>query len=372
MSRINITYIVSDIDKALAFEWIATYLDKEKFNLSFIILNPGNSQLESFLIKEKIEVYRVICRGKKDWPKAIWQTRKLLKKIKTTIVHCHLLQANIIGLMAAKLAGLKERIYTRHHSSFHHVYYKKGIWWDKLANKLATRIVAISGVVKKILIELEKVPIEKVVLIPHGFLLEQFIEVSDERVKEFRLRHSLNSSKPIVGVISRFTELKGIQYIIPAFKSLLNEFPDAILIMLNAKGDFEKEILTLLKALPEKNYRLTDFEADIASAYHCMDVFVHVPIDEHSEAFGQIYVESMAAGVPSVFTLSGIAPEFIKNNENALVVPYKDSNAIYVSITQILRDESLKDRLKLNGYKSVQKLFGLDLMINKLEQLYAE
>jgi glycosyltransferase involved in cell wall biosynthesis len=367
---IKVTYIISDINKALAFEWVAEYLDKQKFTISFILLNPGGSVLEEHLINQSYTVYGVCCRGKKDWPSAIGKTYRLLKKIKPDVIHCHLLQANIIGLTAAKLAGIKRRIYTRHHSSLHHVYFKKGVWGDKLANKLATDIVAISGVVKKILIDWERVGSEKVILIPHGFLLEYFQEVTRERIDSFRARHQLKERDFVIGVISRLTEWKGVQYIIPGFERFLKIHPRAILLLLNAKGDFETKIQQLLNNIPAENYRLIVFENDIAAAYKAMDVFVHTPIDEHSEAFGQTYVEALAAEVPSIFTRSGIATDFIVDQGNALVVPFKDSEAVFEKIKFIYDYPELARKMALQGKKDVNEKFGIDKMISALEELY--
>jgi glycosyltransferase involved in cell wall biosynthesis len=366
----KVTYIISDINKALAFEWIAERLDKEKFQLSFVLINPGFSQLEDYLQKTGVEVCRVFSSGKKSWPFALRKVYRLLKEIKPDVVHCHLFQANIIGLAAAKLAGIKRRIYTRHHSSLHHVYHPKGVVWDKLSNKLATHIVAISAVVRRILIEWEGVTENKIVLIPHGFLLNEFADVSDQRVKVIREKNNIDSDKFVIGVISRFTIWKGIQYIIPAFKKFLDDKPNAMLVLLNASGDYEKELNELLLNIPKNNYRLIAFENDIAAAYGMMNVFIHVPIDEHSEAFGQTYVEALAAGVPSVFTLAGIAPDFIQNEYNALVVPFKDSTSIYSAMLRITNEQDLKNRLICNGINSVKEKFNLDKMINALETLY--
>ena len=367
---INVTYIISDIDKALAFEWIAQYLNKDQFRLSFILLNPGSSQLEIFLQGQGLEVHRVVCRGKKDWPKATWQTWKLLKQIRPDVVHCHLLQANVIGLAAARLAGIKKRIYTRHHSSLHHVYHPKGIWWDKIANKLSTHIVAISGIVQKILVEWEKVPATKVLLIPHGFKLDEFRSVSPHRVEQIRKKYQLDNG-PVIGVISRFTEIKGVQYIIPAFQELLAAYPTAILLLLNAKGDYEKQIKTLLKEIPSDRYRMITFEQDISAAYNVMDVFVHVPIDEHSEAFGQIYVEALVAGIPSVFTRSGIANESFFNNDVAVMVEHKSSDQIFNGIMHILSDKE-GTRKRIDAGKKTTRKFDLPVFIKKLENLYSE
>ncbi len=366
----KITYIISDIDKALAFEWVSQYLNKNRFQLSFILLNPGNSQLEFFLQKHGIEVHRITCRGKNDWLRATWQTQKLLKKIKPNVVHCHLFQANIIGLTAARLVGIKKRIYTRHHSSLHHIYHKKGVYWDKLCNYLATDIVAITKKVEEILIDWEKADPKKLRIIPHGFDLSLFQKQDGEALTNLRLKYNPEGKYPVIGVIARFTEWKGIQYIIPAFKKLLIEYPDALLLLFNANGDYKKEIEKLLANLPPDSFQTIAFEQNIFQTYHLFDVYVHTPIDNHSEAFGQTYVEALAASVPSVFTLSGIANEFIEHKKNAMVVNYKNTEEIYLSIKKILENADLKNELIYNGKASVQR-FALDEFIKSLENLYA-
>lgn len=366
---IKVVYVISDINKALAFEWVAQYIDKEKISLSFVLLNPAGSFLEQFLKESGFEVYFVRCRGKQDWIPAIRQVYKILKKVKPQVVHCHLLQANIVGLSAAKLASIKNRIYTRHHSSFHHVYFKKGVWWDKLANKLATKIVAISGIVRKILIEWENVPESKVVLIPHGFKLSEFEQVAQQRIDDFKERQQIKDKTPVIGVISRFNELKGIQFIIPAFEAFLKRYPGAVLLLLNASGDYEKEIQQKLATLPPSSFRLIVFENDIMAAYKAMDVFIHIPIDEHSEAFGQIYVEALAAGVPSIFTRSGIANDEQFNETNAVIVDYKNTDEVLEGMVTILenKEETAK---RIAAGKELARQFNLPSFINKLEKLY--
>ena len=81
-------------------------------------------------------------------------------------------------------------------------------------------------------------------------------------------------------------------------------------------------------------------------------------------------MEALAAGVPSIFTLSGIAPDFIVDNKNALVVSFKNSEAVYQAMLRILKDESLAEKLKHEGYKTVSGKFDLSRMINQLETLY--
>jgi len=367
----RLTYIISDIDKALAFEWMATALSGDKYQQDYLLLNPGDSALEQFLKKHGIPVQRIRCTGKKDWLYALWRIFRHLKQAKPDIVHCHLQQANIIGLTAAKIAGVKKRIYTRHHSDYHHRYYPKGVWLDRYCNTLATHIIAPSEVVKEVLCEREQVPARKVSVIPHGFDMDYFRQTDKISVDALREKYQLNDHWPVIGVISRFTELKGIQYIIPAFQKILQSYPGALLMLLNARGDYEAQIHRQLNLLPPESYRTIPFEQDLSAAYRLFDVFVQVSTERMIESFGQTYVEALAAGTPAVFTLAGIAGEFIVHEQNALVVPFRDTDAIYHAVTRIINDESLRNRLKEEGWHAVSERFSFKKMADELERVYA-
>lgn len=244
------------------------------------------------------------------------------------------------------------------------------IKYDKMINSFATAVVAISKNVEEILIEKENVAADKVHLIHHGFKLEDFEIADKNKMEGLRNKYFIKDKYPVIGVIARYTHWKGIQYIIPAFEKLLKTYPDALLILANANGDYKLEITHLLKTIPPDNFVEINFEEDLFQMYHLFDVYVHTPIDNHSEAFGQTYIEALAAGTPSVFTLSGIAREFIKDRQNALVVDYKNSDAIYNSIKELLENKSLAETISKNGKEDVKKSFGLDKMISKLEELY--
>jgi glycosyltransferase involved in cell wall biosynthesis len=99
---------------------------------------------------------------------------------------------------------------------------------------------------------------------------------------------------------------------------------------------------------------------------------VHVPISATAEAFGQTYVEALASHIPSVFTLSGIANEFISHGKNALVVPYCDSDAIFSNMKYLLDDRTFAASLAEAGYRSVAETFDIHIKIGKLEKLYGE
>jgi glycosyltransferase involved in cell wall biosynthesis len=367
----KIVYIISDVDRSVSFEWIAEkFRNDSDISLYFIFLVPQSSYSAEYIKSIDYNVFNIKLKNKLDWPLAFFSISKILFNIKPDIVHCHLLHANILGLSSAKLLNIPTRIYTRHHSTFHHKYNSKGVLWDNLSNYLASKIVSISPVVTRVLTDLEFVNQKKIFYIPHGFKLNSFINVDINRKNLFRTRHNLPSNKIIIGVVSRFVDWKGLQYIVPAFAEVFYKNKNVHLLLMNAFGSYENEIKRLLRNLPNNSYTLVKFENDMPSAYACMNIFIHAPIDPEVEAFGQIYVEALASGIPSIFTLSGISTEFVKHEENALVVPFRDTQALISTIQKLIKDDKLRLRLMNHASTDIFEKFSLSRMTESLRTLY--
>lgn len=367
----DIVYIISLVEKSVAFECIAAALQK-RYKLAFLLLNPGISPLEKFLMEKGIEVIRFKFAGKSDYPRVFLSVLFYLLRRRPKAVHAHLLDAQLLGLMGGWLTRIPKRIYTRHTSTYHHVYFRSGIKYDKWSNWLATHVVSVSQATDYTLSILENVKKEKIRKIYHGFHLADYTNVHSERMNALKVRWSIAERRPVIGVIARHIEWKGIQYIIPAFARLLDDYPSAMLILANARGPFQPHLMKQLATLPVSSFVMVPFEEDIVSLYAMFDVYVHVPVDAHCEAFGQTYVEALAAQIPSVFTKSGVGAEFLEHAKNAWVVNFRDSEGIYHGMLNLLKNRKLQEELKKEGYDSVKGLFDLGTMTRKLETLYDE
>ena len=368
---VRVTVIISDIDKAVGFEWLATNIDRDRFQLSFILLNNKPSYLAKFLEGENVPCYELKLGTRKNLPLLLLKVARILRRIRPDVVHTHMYAANVVGQTAASILRVPKRIYTRHSSNENRRYYGKQRW-DHYTNRRSTDIVAISENVRNVLMSEEDVPKEKITLIHHGFDLDRFAQPDDNAVAELKAKYNPAGRSPVIGVIARYSHWKGIQFIIPAFQRLLAEYPNALLILANAVGaDYGRELKEALSEMPPESYREIAFEPDIFSLYRLFDVYVHTPIDAELEAFGQTYVEALAAGVPSVFTMSGVAPEFIIDRRNALVVDFENSDQIYEAVKELLNDKTLRDHLIENGKQDVRKMFSLETMVRKFEELYS-
>ncbi|WMJ72898.1 glycosyltransferase [Cytophagaceae bacterium ABcell3] len=362
----KVIHIVSNVSSSNGLEWMIEGVSS-LYACTVVLMNPSETPLELSLKEMKgVEVRRIKFRGKKDLIQVFLKMYVLLKATKPDIIHCHLYDACLVGLTTSRLAGVKKRIYTRHYSNIHHQYHPKGVWFDKVFNCLASDIIAISENVKQVLIK-ERARADKIIHLPHGFKLELFQKKLN--VEALKNKYKVGNNYPVVGAISRFVHLKGVAYIVEAFSLLLKEYPKAKLLLFNAVGPEKKKIMSMLSSMPDSAYELVDFEGQIIDVYHLLDVFVHVPIDKEVEAFGQTYVEALAAGTPAVFTMSGVAPDFVKDEENAIVVDYKSSEQIYQGIRKILENEDVRQRIVQQGPISVEQ-FSLSKFLERLKEVY--
>jgi glycosyltransferase involved in cell wall biosynthesis len=365
--KLKVFYIISDIDKSISFEWIASDLQKQ-YQFKFILITNDASKLLAYVRDNKYDHYHVSTAQNIffKWIKIF----AILFREKPTVVHTHLWQANLLGLTSSWLLAVPKRIFTRHHAMVHYNEFPSGRKWDMFCNFLATHIIAISSNVRNILVEKDKADSRKIQIIHHGFPASYFERPDQETINELRIKYQVNENTfPVIGVIARYMEWKGVHYIIPAFKKLLQRHPNAHLILANAHGPFEKEIKAQLKSLPTSSYTEILFETELSALYQLFHLYVHVPVDPEVEAFGQTYVEALAAGIPSVFTLSGIAPDFIENYQNAIVVPFKDEEAILHAFESILGNEELRMELIRNGKRGAA-LFNYERMVSQLINLY--
>lgn len=367
----TVVHVVSEVSDAPSFVWLARHGMAEGWRLVFILMNERNSTLEDQLRATGVEVRRVLYRGRRDYLRSVLGLAKIFRELRPRTVHTHLLGANLTGLLAAWATRVPNRIYTRHHSNWN----EQGPWYasgyDHLANTLSTRIVATCQNVQTYLLERERVRPEKVKLVHLGFEIEEFKAPTPDRVARVKSRYGYNGRWPVIGLVSRYISCKGVPYAIAAFSELLEAYPNACLVLANAgAGGARQEIQLALSRLPNDAYREIAFESDCPALMRSFDVFVHVPVDPVSEAFGQVYVEALLNEVPSVTTVSGVAPEILRHENNTIVVPFRDASAIRRGVERLLAEPELRQQIAASGVVQAKEMFPMSRMIEGLRQIY--
>jgi glycosyltransferase involved in cell wall biosynthesis len=370
-TRIRIVYVIWFETRWPLMESVCRGTDRTRFDLSFVLLNRDKSPLAPVLDELGIPWIHVPFRRRAHLPRAARVIWRHCREVKPHIVHTHFMNACLAGLTAAALRRVPVRIHTRHHAG--PVSWKYRRPWQELYdfynNALSTAIIAPSGAVRTALTVRNRVRPDKVVVLHHGFDLDAFDAVGDDRVRALRDRHGIGEAHPVIGILARYEAIKGIQYVLPAFERLLAAYPNALLLLAPARGKYQAALAPALARIPARNKREIDFEDDVFALYKLLDVFVHAPIGPNVEGFGQVYIEAMAAGVPSVITKAGIAIDLARDRDNAVVVPHCDSDAIYGGIRDVLEDDALRETIIRNGRRDA-RAFTSRKMIDGLEAIY--
>ena len=274
--------------------------------------------------------------------------------------------ATAIGILSAKLLNVPNRIFIRHHSSFHHKYKMKfGIVIDRISNHLATRIVAVSTVVKKILVEDELAVQDKITIICNGVDLVNFR--TETSISEAATTQNIKTPPLFrVGVVSRLTEWKGVEYTAAAFVRLQKDFPNSRLHIVGAFSDSYLDVKNILSTVASHTYTLDKINSNIPHFLQGLDAFVHVPVGIDDEAFGIVYIEALSSGIPCIFTRSGVLNELESPDSYAHIVAFRNSEEIYLNLKKMIEGVNA---MKIQVPESWLNQFSLDVMAKSYADL---
>lgn len=332
--RRKVLYIISNVTDSTEYELLVKHWDRAGFELEFVLLNRE----PDCTLQQRIRAAGFPCTTYiyLRRAQAIGTVRTLMRHLRASrpdVINCNLLEASVYGLLAAFLTGIGRRIYTRHLAAHNHKYHPvKGVLYDRFCNVLAHRIIAISTCTQEVLTDWEGVPARKVVMIHHGYELDTVQAPDTAALARLRTKHGMDAADvgPVVGIISRPFRLKGLDQAIPALGRLQQRWPRLRTWLFNWKPTPQSDHFdALLRKLPGSAYRTVLFEPEVVTLYHAFDLFIHVPEDKHAEAFGMVYIEAAMAGVPCVFTRSGIMHDLDPARMAGItVVPFQDTEAI--------------------------------------------
>ncbi|MEE9600195.1 MAG: glycosyltransferase family 4 protein [Thermoplasmata archaeon] len=161
-------------------------------------------------------------------------------------------------------------------------------------------------------------------------------------------------SRPVVLYAGRIHERKGLQHLLPAFREVLKECPQAVLVVCGPDYGYRGVLERIVRGLSiSKNVVfMGQVEHDrMPAVYNSCDVVV---LPAAYEVFGHVLAEAAACGKPIVATEWGWAAEFFENEKDALLIGrYGDVTGLTNAILTLLRDPGLRDRLGRAAHEKV-------------------
>lgn len=215
-------------------------------------------------------------------------------------------------------------------------------WRMKRQYPYADRIVALSNGVGKSLCEMGLAERDQISVIPNVGVDKEVLEKKDAQIP----KSQLPSRKALVVSCGRLTPIKGYSYLLDAFQKVRSRMPAELRIL--GDGELRDELEDKIDALDLNNdVELLGFRGNPFRFMRAADAFV---LSSLSEGFGNVIVEAMACGTPVVSTNCPHGPgEIITHQENGLLVPPADADALSKALLRVLRNQDLQERLAENG-----------------------
>ena len=269
--------------------------------------------------------------------KALIQLYFLFKKEKPLIVHTHTPKAGILGMIAAKIAGVPNRLHT---VAGLPLLLAKGNrrkvlnLVEKVTYTCATEVFPNSFGLKDIIINHKFCNPSKLKVLANGSsngVNSKYFDPSlytENENEELKSNIGIERNDFVFIFVGRLVSDKGIKEMINAFKRLNNEVG---LIKLVLVGPLESHLdplheKTLKEIESNDNIINVGLQYDVRPYFAIADILV---FPSYREGFPNVIMEAGAMGLPSIVTNINGCNEIIIDGENGWIIPVKDEEAIY-------------------------------------------
>ncbi len=334
--------------------------NKNEFDLTVIV--PEDSKLIPELNKREIEYLTAQGIADKSLSlKGVLELKKLLLKHKPDVVHTH---GTMSGRIAARLAGIKNIIYTLHCVYEPSSFMKSPI--GKFINKAVSalfskKIIAVADAAKDNLIKVG-INENKIDVVLNGIIPID----KDFDIISLKKRFEINDDEKVVSIVARLEDIKGHKYFIDAAKIIKDKGYKAKFIIAGT-GSYEQE---LKKYAIEKGNPVvfTGFISDPENLLAVTDISVNASYG--TEATSISLLEGMCMGIPAVVSNYGGNPGVIEDGVNGYLFPAHSSEILAQKLELLLNDDNLYKTMSENAVSIFNKKFTADIYARNIENVY--
>ena len=371
---VNISFVIPYfLGKQL--NWFA-----EKGNNEFIVCSDSEELKEfseRYCFKYRaIDVLRKISITKDI--KAVISVAKYIREIKADVVTGHTPKGGLIAMLAAYITRVPVRIYFRHglvYETSHGVKRSLLVNIDRLASKLATKIVCVSPSVARRSQEDKLNPELKQVVLANGTCngidTDRFSKgsVDTKKLQSLKKRLGINEDDFIIGFTGRLVRDKGIIELVRAYHTLKQNNSNARLLLVG--------MLEVRDALPEDVVKVINEDggiiktgyvgyAEIEYYYALMSVFV---LASYREGFPTSVLEASSMNLPVITTRATGCIDSIIDGETGIFVNH-DGKELLSALSKLYKDDNLRVQMGEKGRQFVINHFNQELIWKEIEKLY--
>lgn len=274
---------------------------------------------------------------------------RILRGSGAWLLHAHNPKLNLLGPLAARMAGVP-----RVAATVHGYYFHEGMPWPRRAAFQALERVS-SACADVVFMQSREdyetalraglCPAEKLEHLGNGVDLGRFdpLRVKPEEAARTRERIGIPAGAPVVGIVGRLVREKGYLEFLEAASRVARAHPGAHFVAAGPDERWQKPDALRRETLLSMAYRVPALRGrfhvlglrhDLPALYAVMDV---VTLPSHREGFPRSLIEAAAMARPIVATDIRGCREVVRDGENGFLVPVKDAVALADRI-QVLLD----------------------------------
>lgn len=338
----NKFFIVTTIPASLNFFRGQCVLLNQYFDVS--VISSQKDKLELFGLSEGVKTRYIPMRRSISLFYdliSLFQFISLFRRERPKIVHGNTPKASLLSMLAAKLVGIPVRIYMCHGLRYQGScgFIRKLLMsMERLSCLCATEVLCVSEGVRKTLIEDKICSSGKCKVILHGSANGIDLNLFDPDkvdISGLRAQIGIPDTDFVFLFVGRIVKDKGINELVAAFNRLSKEYTNISLLLVGAEEKNLNPISAETSFIIKQNPKIfaVGRKEDVKPYMLLSDAFV---LPSYREGFGMVLIEAGALGKPCITTDIIGCNEIIIQNENGVIIPSKDEEALYRAMENFL------------------------------------
>lgn len=286
----------------------------------------------------------------------------LIKNNQIDIIHTHGYKSDILGIIAAKIAGIKSVCTPHGFENAEDKKLKAFMWLGGKSFRHFDIVCPLSPQIKTDLTEIYQLNEQKIELIMNGVDLYEVEEALA------LVTNAKKNDKFTIGYIGQLISRKNLTALIKAFSLFNSEIPNSELIIIG-DGPENESLKSLTKKLNlTPHIKFLGFIPNRLDYLPLFDVFA---MTSSLEGIPRCIMEAMAANTCiTAFNIPGV-DQVVINGKTGISVEYGDIEALSSTWSLLAKDESRRAKLANQGRKFVYEEFSSDAMARNYEALFS-
>jgi glycosyltransferase involved in cell wall biosynthesis len=266
----------------------------------------------------------------------------------------------LAALSCAALPGTPPLVRTRHVSTA----VNRGPATRWLYLRATRHIVTTGEALRQQLARDNGFPLEHTTSVRTGIDLERFRPL-DRR----EARKKLGVAElPALGILATLRDWKGHDYLLQAFHSLRERFPDWQLLIIGdgpRRAHLEQRVVEMQI---RERVRFVGNQDNVPEWLCALDLFVLPSYGD--EGVPQSIMQAMACRLPVVTTPVGAIREAVLDAVTGLIVESKNAPALASGLARLMEDAGLRESMAQAGLDYARANFSIDSMLDRMETVF--